>query len=69
MKIKALSKLKPEEGIWMTEVEKPEMGHNDLLIRIKKETAICGTAYISTTGMSGHKTQSQYQWYWVRIRG
>ncbi len=42
MKIKALSKLKPEEGIWMTEVEKPEMGHNDLLIRIKK-TAICGT--------------------------
>jgi threonine 3-dehydrogenase len=42
MKIKALSKLKPEEGIWMTQVEKPEMGHNDLLIRIKK-TAICGT--------------------------
>ena len=40
--LKALSKLKPEEGIWMTEVEKPEMGHNDLLIRIKK-TAICGT--------------------------
>ncbi len=25
MKIKALSKLKPEEGIWMTEVEKPEV--------------------------------------------
>ena len=42
MKIKALSKLKPEEGIWMTQVEKPEMGHNDILIRIKK-TAICGT--------------------------
>lgn len=42
MKIKALSKLKPEQGIWMTEVDKPELGHNDLLIRIKK-TAICGT--------------------------
>ena len=42
MKIKALTKLKPEEGIWMTEVDKPEVGHNDLLIRIKK-TAICGT--------------------------
>jgi threonine 3-dehydrogenase len=42
MKIKALSKLKAEPGIWLTEVDKPEMGHNDLLIRIKK-TAICGT--------------------------
>ncbi|MGF1908709.1 L-threonine 3-dehydrogenase [Vibrio kasasachensis] len=42
MKIKALSKLKPEQGIWMTEVDKPKLGHNDLLIKIKK-TAICGT--------------------------
>ena len=42
MKIKALSKLKPEVGIWMTEVDKPEPGHNDLLIKIHK-TAICGT--------------------------
>ncbi|HBV77381.1 MULTISPECIES: L-threonine 3-dehydrogenase [Vibrio] len=41
-KIKALSKLKPEEGIWMTEVDMPEMGHNDILIKIRK-TAICGT--------------------------
>ncbi len=40
--MKALSKLKPEAGIWMTEVEKPEVGHNDLLIKIRK-TAICGT--------------------------
>lgn len=42
MTIKALAKLKPEEGIWMTQVEKPEMGHNDILIKIRK-TAICGT--------------------------
>jgi len=42
MKIKALSKLKSEPGIWMTEVEQPEFGYNDLLIKIKK-TAICGT--------------------------
>ena len=42
MQIKALAKLKPEQGLWMTDVEKPEVGHNDLLIRIKK-TAICGT--------------------------
>ena len=42
MKIKALAKLKPEQGVWMTQVDMPELGHNDLLIKIKK-TAICGT--------------------------
>ncbi|MEX0624226.1 MAG: L-threonine 3-dehydrogenase [Saccharospirillum sp.] len=40
--MKALAKLHPEPGIWMTEVAEPEVGHNDLLIRIRK-TAICGT--------------------------
>ncbi|MEI8625405.1 L-threonine 3-dehydrogenase [Pseudoalteromonas sp. Hal273] len=40
--MKALSKLKAEPGIWMTDAPKPEVGHNDLLIRIRK-TAICGT--------------------------
>ncbi len=40
--MKALSKLKAEPGIWMTEVEKPAPGPNDVLIQIKK-TAICGT--------------------------
>lgn len=40
--MKSLSKLKPEVGIWMTDTPKPEMGHNDLLIKIRK-TAICGT--------------------------
>lgn len=40
--MKALSKLKAEPGIWMTETAKPEVGHNDLLIKIRK-TAICGT--------------------------
>ncbi|MEW7313004.1 L-threonine 3-dehydrogenase [Buttiauxella gaviniae] len=40
--MKALAKLKAEEGIWMTDAPKPEMGHNDLLIKIRK-TAICGT--------------------------
>lgn len=40
--MKSLAKLKAEPGIWMTETAKPEMGHNDLLIKIKK-TAICGT--------------------------
>lgn len=40
--MKALAKLKPETGIWMTEVPEPEVGHNDLLIKIR-QTAICGT--------------------------
>ncbi|PKG97833.1 L-threonine 3-dehydrogenase [Paraglaciecola sp. MB-3u-78] len=40
--MKALAKLYSEKGIWMTECEKPTVGHNDLLIRIHK-TAICGT--------------------------
>ncbi len=40
--MKSLVKLKAEPGIWMSDTEKPVMGHNDLLIKIKK-TAICGT--------------------------
>lgn len=40
--MKSLAKLKAEPGIWLTRTEKPKLGHNDLLIKIKK-TAICGT--------------------------
>lgn len=40
--MKALSKLKKEVGIWQVDVPSPQMGHNDLLIKINK-TAICGT--------------------------
>jgi threonine 3-dehydrogenase len=40
--MKALVKLKAEPGIWMSDVPPPVMGHNDVLIKIKK-TAICGT--------------------------
>jgi len=40
--MKSLIKLKAETGIWMGDSPKPEMGHNDLLIKINK-TAICGT--------------------------
>jgi len=40
--MKALSKLKKEPGIWMVEADKPAVGHNDVLVKIKK-TAICGT--------------------------
>jgi len=40
--MKSLAKLHAKEGIWMTDSPKPQMGHNDLLIKINK-TAICGT--------------------------
>ena len=40
--MKALAKLKREPGIWMTDAEKPAVGHNDILVKIRK-TAICGT--------------------------
>ncbi len=38
----ALVKSKPEPGIWLEKVPIPEVGINDVLIRIHK-TAICGT--------------------------
>lgn len=41
--MKALAKLNPEEGIWMVrDAETPEIGPNDVLIKIKK-SSICGT--------------------------
>jgi threonine 3-dehydrogenase len=40
--MKALAKLKAGPGLTMTEVARPTVGHNDVLIKIKK-TAICGT--------------------------
>ena len=40
--MKALVKSKPEVGIWMQDMPMPELGHNDVLIKVKK-TAICGT--------------------------
>ena len=40
--MKALVKLRPEPGIWLEDVPKPECGPNDVLIRVLK-TGICGT--------------------------
>jgi len=40
--MKTLVKAKPEPGIWMQKTARPKIGHNDVLIRIRK-TAICGT--------------------------
>ena len=40
--MKALVKAKAERGIWMQDIDKPAVGHNDVLIKINR-TAICGT--------------------------
>ncbi|HET8598383.1 MAG TPA: L-threonine 3-dehydrogenase [Castellaniella sp.] len=40
--MRALAKMQPAEGLELVDVPKPVVGHNDLLIRIRK-TAICGT--------------------------
>jgi threonine 3-dehydrogenase len=40
--MKALVKAKPEPGIWMEDIAVPEVGHNDVLIKVNR-SAICGT--------------------------
>lgn len=40
--MKALVKARPEPGLWLEDVPVPEVGINDVLIKIHK-TAICGT--------------------------
>lgn len=40
--MKALAKLTRDKGLTLTDLPMPEVGHNDLLIKITK-TAICGT--------------------------
>lgn len=40
--MKALAKLKDEPGLWATEAPIPEIGHNDVLIKIHR-TSLCGT--------------------------
>ncbi|MGB5720055.1 MAG: L-threonine 3-dehydrogenase [Woeseiaceae bacterium] len=40
--MKALVKAKPERGIWMQDITTPDVGHNDVLIKVNR-TAICGT--------------------------
>jgi len=40
--MRALVKAKPERGIWLETIEKPSIGHNDVLIKVRR-TAICGT--------------------------
>lgn len=40
--MKALVKARAERGIWMQDVKKPTVGHNDVLIKVRR-SAVCGT--------------------------
>ena len=40
--MKALVKIHAKEGLWLEDMPEPEIGNNDVLVKIKK-TAICGT--------------------------
>ncbi|MCX8497236.1 MAG: L-threonine 3-dehydrogenase [Akkermansiaceae bacterium] len=40
--MKALVKAKAEPGLWLQDVPEPEVGSNDVLVRVRK-TGICGT--------------------------
>ncbi len=40
--MKALVKSNPQEGIWLADIPLPDVGHNDVLVKVKN-TAICGT--------------------------
>ena len=40
--MKALVKARSEPGLWMEDIEMPQVGENDVLIKVSK-TAICGT--------------------------
>jgi threonine 3-dehydrogenase len=40
--VKALVKARAEEGLWLEDVADPDMGINDVLIRVRR-TGICGT--------------------------
>jgi len=54
--MKALVKAKPQEGLWLQDIPLPEVGKNDVLIRILK-TSICGTdVHIWNWGAWAQKT-------------
>ena len=40
--MRAIVKAKPEPGLWMLDIDMPQMGPNDVLIKISR-TSICGT--------------------------
>ena len=60
MKMKALVKAKPEPGIWLEDVDVPQIGINDVLIKINKNINLRYLTCISITGMTGPKRQFRF---------
>ena len=78
--MKALVKAKAERGIWMEDIDKPRVGHNDVLIKVKR-TAICGTdihifkwddwaqATIPVPMAVGHEFSGEHETYCLFSKG
>ena len=65
--MKALVKTKSEPGIWLEEVPIPEIGINDVLIKVYK-TAICGTdVHIYNWDEWGTEDYSGAHACWTRV--
>ena len=61
--MKALVKAERSPGIWLKDIPEPQLGANDVRIRIRK-TAIAAPTYTSTTWMTGRRGPSRYRWPW-----
>ncbi len=63
--MKALVKSKAEPGLWLEEVPVPEIGINDVLIRVDR-TAICGTdLHIMKWDDLGPAKPFRCPWWWA----
>ncbi len=54
-------KREAKRGIWLEEVPVPQIGINDVLIRVDR-TGIAGRTFTSISGMPGHRRRFQYRW-------
>ncbi len=54
--MKALVKKYAKEGLWLEDMPEPEMGNNDVLVKIKR-LLFAAQTFIFTIGMSGLKKQ------------
>ena len=59
--MKAIVKIKPEKGIWMTDVPMPVVGPNDVLIKVKNQRFVAPT-FTSISGTNGRKIQLKRLW-------
>ena len=58
--MKALVKRHAKEGLWLEDMPEPEIGNNDVLVKIKKQLS-AELIFIFTIGMNGLKKQFLFQ--------